>query len=495
MKQIWFITGAQELYGEQSLIQINMNSKDIVSFLNLSPLIECEVKWMPAVITREQIKEIMYAANLDEECYGIVCWMHTFSPGKMWIEGLQELKRPLCHLHTQYCEDIPYAKIDMDYMNLNQSAHGDREFGYVMSRLGKNRKTIVGYWKNKRVLQDLNNWMKTAIGIIESHNVHVMRISDNMRNVAVTEGDKLEAEIRFGWKIDAYSNLDLCEIINEQRQSDVEALTEEYFSLYNYKLNERSFRDFKESVAVQARMELGIEAFMKEKSCNAFVTNFEDLGMLDQLPGLSVQRLMEKGYGFGAEGDWKTAAMLRIVKQMSSAANTLKGTSFMEDYTYNFEKGEEGILQSHMLEICPSITSGKPTIMVEPLNMGNRKDPARLVFDAKSGKGIVISLIELKNRFRLIVEEVQSYPIKEQMPRLPVARAIWVPEPGFYDGIKAWLIAGGAHHTCFSFDVTAEQMVDWGKHMSIESIWIDHNTDIKELEKELRWNEIYYSLN
>ncbi len=418
--------------------------------------------------------------------------MHTFSPAKSWILGLQEYRKPLLHLHTQFNRDIPYDTIDMDFMNTNQSAHGDREFGHIVSRMGIERKVVVGHWEDHKVHERIASWMRTAIGVIESSHIRVLRIGDNMRNVAVTEGDKVEAHIKFGWEIDSYNVTDIAEYVKAVSQEEINALVDEYYSTYEIILDGRDEDEFRKHVEVQAAIEIGFERFLKEKNYHAIVTNFEMLSGLDQLPGLAIQRLMEKGYGFGGEGDWKTAAMVRLMKIMTSGCKNSKGTSFMEDYTYSFKPGHKGILQAHMLEVCPSISNVKPAIRVSPLSMGNRQDPARLVFTSKKGKGVAASLIDLGNRFRLIINEVECLEQDIPMPNLPVATAFWKPEPNLETGAEAWILAGGAHHTAFSYDLTAEQLGDWAAAMGIEVVYIDKNTDIRNFKNELKWNEIVY---
>ena len=422
----------------------------------------------------------------------MITWMHTFSPAKSWILGLQEYRKPLLHLHTQFNEEIPYDTIDMDFMNENQSAHGDREFGHIVTRMGIERKIIVGHWNDSRVQERIASWMRTAVGIMESSHIRVMRIADNMRNVAVTEGDKVEAQMKFGWEIDAYPVNEIAEAVNAVSRADTDVLVEEYYDKYRIITEGRDEKEFRKHVAVQAQIELGFERFLEEKNYQAIVTHFGDLGCLQQLPGLAIQRLMEKGYGFGAEGDWKTAAMVRLMKIMTQNVPDAKGTSFMEDYTYNLVPGKEGILQSHMLEVCPTIAEGPVSIRVKPLSMGDREDPARLVFEAKEGPAIATSLVDLGNRFRLIINEVDCKRTEKSMPELPVASAFWTPRPDLTTGAEAWILAGGAHHTAFSYDLTAEQMGDWANAMGIEAVYIDNDTTIRSFKNELKWNSVYY---
>lgn len=490
--QFWFCTGSQDLYGDECLEHVAQHSKIIVEYLNASGLLPFEVVWKPTLLTNEMIRRTFNEANADEVCAGVITWMHTFSPAKSWILGLQEYRKPLMHFHTQFNEEIPYDSIDMDFMNENQSAHGDREYGHIVSRMGIERKVVVGYWKNPAVLSRIASWMRTAVGIMESSHVRVMRVADNMRNVAVTEGDKVEAQIKFGWEIDAYPVNEIAEAVGAVSTSDTNALVDEYYDKYAILTEGRDAAEFKKHVAVQAQIEIGFERFLKEKNYQAIVTHFGDLGSLQQLPGLAIQRLMEKGYGFGGEGDWKTAAMVRIMKLMAAGTKDAKGTSFMEDYTYNFVPGKEGILQAHMLEVCPSIAEGPVSIKVQPLSMGEREDPARLVFTSKTGPAVATSLIDLGNRFRLLINTVDCKKCEKPMPKLPVATAFWTPRPNLEVGAEAWILAGGAHHTAFSYDLTAEQMGDWAAAMGIEAVYIDENTNIRDFKRDLMLGDIVY---
>lgn len=490
--KFWFATGSQDLYGDACLHNVAEHSKKIVEGLNNSGLLPYEVVWKPTLITNAVIRKTFNEANADEECAGVITWMHTFSPAKSWILGLQEYRKPLMHFHTQFNEEIPYDTIDMDFMNENQSAHGDREYGHIVSRMGIERKIIVGHWQNQDVIKKIAQWMVTAVGVMESSHIRVCRFGDNMNNVAVTEGDKVEAQIQFGWEIDHYNVNDLVEYVNAVSATDIKNLTDEYYSKYQILTEGRDDAEFRRHVEVQAAIEIGMERFLEERDYHAIVTHFGMLGGLKQLPGLAIQRLMEKGYGFGGEGDWKTAAMVRLMKIMVSNVKDAKGTSFMEDYTYNFVPGKEGILQAHMLEVCPSIADGDISIKVCPLSMGNREDPARLVFTSKTGPAVATSLIDLGNRFRLIINAVDCKKVEKPMPKLPVATAFWTPEPNLTVGAEAWILAGGAHHTAFSYDLSVEQMVDWADAMGIEAVVIDKNTDIRTLKNELRWNAVVY---
>ena len=488
----WFATGSQDLYGDECLANVAEHSRIIVDKMNESGLLPFKLVWKPTLLDSVSIRRLFNEANADETCAGVITWMHTFSPAKSWILGLQEYRKPLLHLHTQFNQEIPYDAIDMDFMNENQSAHGDREYGHILSRMGMERKIVVGHWSSETVGRRIGSWMRTAIGVVESSHIRVLRIADNMRNVAVTEGDKVEAQIKFGWEIDAYPVNEIYDYVNDVSSGDIDTLVEEYYSKYDILLEGRDEKDFRNHVSVQARIELGFEKFLLEKNYHAIVTHFGDLGGLQQLPGLAIQRLMVKGYGFGGEGDWKTAAMVRLMKVMTGDIKNAKGSSFMEDYTYNLVPGKEGILQAHMLEVCPSVADGSIGIKVNPLSMGEREDPARLVFTSKTGPAIAASLIDLGNRFRLIINEVDCKKTERPMPKLPVATAFWTPMPNLEVGAEAWLLAGGAHHTAFSYDLTAEQIGDWAAAMGIEAVYIDKDTNIRTLKNELLWNSVAY---
>jgi len=490
--KFWFCTGSQDLYGDECLRNVAEHSQIIVEKLDASGILPFEIVWKPTLITNELIRKTFNEANIDEECAGVIVWMHTFSPAKSWILGLQEYRKPLLHLHTQFNMEIPYDTIDMDFMNENQAAHGDREFGHMVTRMGIERKVVVGHWSREDVQKKIASWMRTAIGIVESSHIRVMRVADNMRNVAVTEGDKVEAQLKFGWEIDAYPVNEIAESVAAVSVSDTNALVDEYYSKYNILLEGRDPQEFRKHVAVQAQIELGFERFLEEKNYHAIVTHFGDLGALKQLPGLAIQRLMEKGYGFGAEGDWKVAAMVRLMKIMTAGMKDAKGTSMLEDYTYNLVPGKEGILQAHMLEICPSISEGPISIKCQPLSMGDREDPARLVFTSKEGTGIATSLVDLGDRFRLLINTVDCKKVEKPMPKLPVATAFWTPQPDFATGAEAWILAGGAHHTAFTYDLTAEQMGDWAAAMGIEAVYIDNETTIRNLKKDLMLGNLVY---
>jgi len=493
--KFWFCTGSQDLYGEECLEHVAAHAKEIVETLNASGKLPYDLVWKPTLITNEVIRSTFNDANADEECAGVITWMHTFSPAKSWILGLSEYRKPLCHFHTQYNEEIPYDTIDMDFMNENQTAHGGREYGHIVTRMGIERKVIAGYWKNDEVIARLAAWMRTAVGVMESSHIRVVRFADNMRNVAVTEGDKVEAQIKFGWEIDAYPVNEIVEVCDSIPDEEIEKLTDEYYRIYKIEEEGRDPEAFRENVKVQARMELGFERFMTEHNYQAVVTHFGDLGGFKQLPGLAMQRLMEKGYGFGAEGDWKTAALVRLFKIMAEGVKDAKGTTFFEDYTYNFVKGKEGILEAHMLEVCPSIADGDIAIREKPLSMGEREDPVRLVFTAKEGHGVAASLVDLGDRFRMILNEVEVKKAEKEMPELPVATGFWTPEPNLNTAAEAWIYAGGAHHTAFTYDLTADQIAEWADEMGIEVVRIDKDININDFRKELRWNDLYYRLN
>lgn len=490
--QFWFAAGSQDLYGDECLADVARHSRTMVDAMNQSGILPFPLVWKPTLIDNTSIRRLFNEANADENCAGVITWMHTFSPAKSWILGLKEYRKPLLHFHTQFNQEIPYDTIDMDFMNENQSAHGDREFGHMVTRMEIPRKVIMGHWSDAKVQERIAGWMRTAVGIMESSHIRVVRVADNMRNVAVTEGDKVEAQIKFGWEVDAYPVNEIADYVKEVSEADMQTLVEEYYAKYEILAEGRDEKEFRRHVEVQAGIELGFERFLQEKNYQAIVTHFGDLGALRQLPGLAIQRLMEKGYGFGAEGDWKTAAMVRLMKVMTQGVKDAKGTSFMEDYTYNLVPGKEGILQAHMLEVCPTIAEGPIGIKVCPLSMGEREDPARLVFTAKTGPAIATSLIDLGTRFRLIINEVDCKKVEKPMPKLPVATAFWTPRPNLTVGAESWILAGGAHHTAFSFDLTAGQMGDWAEAMGIEAVYIDSDTTVRSLKNELRWNKAVY---
>lgn len=485
--EFWFIIGSQHLYGEEALEQVKKHGEIMVEEFNKTPHIPWRIRLVDIATTPDAITNLIEEANYDKNCAGIMTWMHTFSPSKMWIRGLTRLNKPYLHMNTQFNREIPWNEIDMDFMNLNQSAHGDREHGFIGARLQLPRKIVVGYWEDEEFQTKIGNWMRSAIGVIKSRNLKVARFGDNMREVAVTEGDKVEAQIKFGWSVNYYPLGDLIQYIDSIEQKEIDKLIKEYEN--KYVLNTNNI----ESIKYQAQIELGMRKFLEEGNFGAFTTTFEDLYGLDQLPGLAVQRLMEDGYGFGAEGDWKTAALTNIMKTMAKGLDG--GTSFMEDYTYHLTKGKELNLGAHMLEVCPTIAADKPKIQVHPLGIGGKKDPARLVFDGKEGDVILVSLIDLGGRMRLIVNDAIAVKPLENMPNLPVARVMWKPLPNLQTSAEAWILAGGAHHTVMSYALTADHMRDFAEMMGIEFIHINENTDIVELKKELMYNHIAWKLN
>jgi len=486
--EFWFVTGSQHLYGPETILEVGEHSKIITEGLNNSSQVPFKVVFKPVLTNPDAIRKLCIDANSDENCAGIITWMHTFSPAKMWIAGLTELRKPLLHLHTQFNRDIPWDSIDMDFMNTNQSAHGDREYGFIGARMKISRKVVVGHWQDTDVLESIGSWMGTAAAVIESRSLKVARFGDNMREVAVTEGDKVEAQIKFGWSINGYGIGDLVQRMNDISDAEVNALLEEYAETYEIVPEGLVEGPVRSSIAEQARIELGMKAFLEEGNFTAFTTTFEDLHGMNQLPGLAVQRLMEQGYGFAGEGDWKTAALVRLMKIM--AGN--KGTSFMEDYTYHFEPGNELVLGSHMLEVCPTVAATKPRIEVHPLGIGGKEDPARIVFDGAAGSALNASIIDMGNRFRMIVNEVDAIKLEEELPKLPVARVLWKCQPSLREAAEAWIHAGGAHHTGFSFEVTTEQLRDFAEMTGIECVVIDKDTKVQQFRNELKWNEIVY---
>ncbi|WP_318342944.1 L-arabinose isomerase [Flagellimonas baculiformis] len=491
-KEIWFVTGSQHLYGPETLKQVASNSKSIVDGLNGSGQLPINLVFKPIVTTPDEILTLCREASNDPSCIGLVAWMHTFSPAKMWIAGLTVLSKPLCHLHTQFNAEIPWENIDMDFMNLNQSAHGDREFGFMMSRMRKNRKVIVGHWKSERVQQKLGVFARVALGADELRHLKVARFGDNMREVAVTEGDKVAAQMRFGVTVNGYDSSDITKRIDALDQKSVDQLLEEYEATYTLSDALQKNGAKRQSLVEAAKIELGLRTFLDEGGFKAFTDTFENLGSLKQLPGLAVQRLMADGYGFGGEGDWKTAAMVRVMKVMAEGLEG--GTSFMEDYTYHFTPQKEYVLGSHMLEICPSIASGKASCEVHPLGIGGKEDPVRLVFNSPAGNAINASLVDMGNRFRLIVNEVEAVAPMANLPKLPVARVLWDPKPNLDIAATAWIYAGGAHHTVYSQALDTEYMEDFADIFGIELLVIDADTKIRNFKDQLHANEAYYHL-
>jgi len=483
--EFWFVTGSQHLYGPETLEEVAAHSREMAEGLAKDAGIAYPIVFKPVVKTPEEIRRLCVEANSDDNCAGIVAWMHTFSPAKMWIAGLSELKKPLLHLHTQYNRDIPWDTIDMDFMNTNQAAHGDREFGFIGARMGIARKVVVGHWQDPQARARIGGWQRTAVAAAESRELKVARFGDNMRQVAVTEGDKVEAQIRFGWAVNGYGVGDLVERVNAVAQAEVDGLMCEYEDRYEIVEEGRKPGAVRDAIAYQARVEIALKGFLDEGGFTAFTTTFEDLHGLEQLPGLAVQRLMEQGYGFAGEGDWKTAALTRLMKIVAGGV----GTSFMEDYTYHFEPGNELVLGAHMLEVCPTLAASKPRIEVHPLGIGGKADPARIVFDGKGGSAINVSVVDMGNRFRLIVNEVDGVAVDKAMPKLPVARVLWKPQPSLQAGAEAWILAGGAHHTVYSFVATTEQVLDFAEIFGVECVVIDKDTHPVRFRNELRWSQ------
>ncbi|MDJ1469391.1 L-arabinose isomerase [Cytophagaceae bacterium DM2B3-1] len=488
--EVWFVTGSQHLYGEETLRQVDEHSKIIAESLNSASQIPVRVVFKPVVKTPDEIYKICQDANVASNCVGIIAWMHTFSPAKMWIGGLKALQKPLLHLHTQFNRDIPWSDIDMDFMNLNQSAHGDREFGFIMSRMRLNRKVVVGHWQQQDVLEKINSWSRVATAKYRMQTMKVVRFGDNMRQVAVTEGDKVEAELKFGFSVNTHGVGDLVKVINQVTDAEINTLIKEYEDTYQLMSSLTSGGAMRESLVEAARIELGLTAFLKDGGFSAYTNTFEDLHGMRQLPGIASQRLMAAGYGYGGEGDWKTSAMVHIMKVMASGLKG--GNSFMEDYTYHFDPANQMVLGAHMLEICPSIASGTVKCEVHPLGIGGKEDPVRLVFNGASGPALNVSLIDMGNRFRLLVNEVEAVEVQQELPKLPVARVLWKPQPDMQTGCAAWIYAGGAHHTVYSQNLTTEYIADFAEMVGVELVVIDKNTELRQLKNELRWSELYY---
>lgn len=489
-QKIWFITGSQHLYGEECLRQVAEDAKYMVKTLNESGNISLEVVFKPVVTTPDEIRNTLIAASTDELCVGVITWMHTFSPSKMWINGLKVLTKPVLHLHTQANREIPWDAIDMDFMNLNQSAHGDREHGFIYTRMGINRKVVVGYYEDEKVQKKIGRWSRIALAASLGHTIKVARLGDNMREVAVTEGDKVEAQVKFGWAINGYGVGGFVEYMNQVTDAQIAELIKEYETLYDFADNCKEGGEYFENVREQARMEIALEKMFEAIGAEAFTNNFQDLYGMKQLPGLATQRLMEKGYGYGGEGDWKISALTRVMKIMSDN----KGTSFMEDYTYHMVEGNEMVLGAHMLEVCPTIAADKPRIEVHPLDIGGKEAPARLVFNGRAGDAVCACLIDMGGRFRLIIAEVEAIAVEKDMPKLPVARTLWKLKPSMEVGAEAWILAGGAHHTVFSYEVTTEDLVDWAEMMDIEYVVINEKTDLYDLKQTLKMNELLWKL-
>lgn len=467
-KEFWFVVGSQHLYGEEALREVKKHAQEMVDELNENGQLPYPIRLQELAVTADTITKIMKEVNYREEVAGVITWMHTFSPAKMWIRGTKLLQKPLLHLATQYNESIPWKTIDMDFMNLNQSAHGDREYGFINARLNKQNKIVVGYWKRPEIQKEIADWMDVAVAYNESFGIKVARFGDNMRNVGVTEGDKVEAQIQFGWTVDYFGIGDLVQVIDRVSDEEVEQLFEEYKELYTFDYGDYEEKTWEEHVKVQAQQEIGIRRFLEEGGYNAFTTNFEDLYGMKQLPGLAVQRLMAEGYGFAGEGDWKTAAIDRLLKIMARG----KDTGFMEDYTYELASGQEAILESHMMEVDPTLAATKPRIVVSPLSMGDREDPARLVFDGKAGEGVVVSMADFGTHYKLLINEVEAFEPTTEAPNLPVARVLWKTKPNFHEGVHSWIQAGGGHHTVVSLNLTTDQIETWAKLVELETVVI-----------------------
>lgn len=483
--EFWFVVGSQFLYGDEVLKTVEERSKEMAKAL--SRKLPYPLKFKTIGVTADGITNIIKEANYDDKCAGIVTWCHTFSPSKMWINGFNLLQKPYCHFATQYNKEIPNEEIDMDFMNLNQAAHGDREHGFIGTRLAVPRKVVTGYWKNADVQKKLGDWMKVAVGVAVSKDLKVMRFGDNMREVAVTEGDKVEAQSKFGWQVNTWAVGDLVAEMNKVTKAEIDALVKEYKAQYDIATKNM------DAIRYQAKEEIAMKKMMDAEGCKAFANTFQDLYGMEQLPGLASQHLMSQGYGYGGEGDWKVSAMTAVLKAMGEGGNG--ASAFMEDYTYHFAEGEEYSLGAHMLEVCPSLAAGKPRIETHHLGIGmNEKDPARLVFEGKEGPAIVVSLIDMGNRFRLIVQDIEAVKPIMPMPNLPVARVMWKALPNLEDGLACWIAAGGAHHTVLSYDVTAEMMRDWARIMGIECVHIGKDTKPEEFEKELMYNDIAWKL-
>jgi len=490
--EIWFVTGSQHMYGPKTLQQVALDSQQISAALNDSPHLPVRMVYKPTLTTPEAIRELCLEANSSPLCAGLITWMHTFSPAQMWIGGLGLLKKPWVHLHTQFNREIPWAEIDMDFMNLNQSAHGDREFGFIGSRMRLERKVIVGHWQDEDVRISLGGWARAAAAWADWQGARVARFGDNMRDVAVTEGDKVAAQIQFGYSVSGYGLGDLVKYVDDAADKDIDLTLQSYLAEYDVAPELQPGGMRYSSLRDGARIEVGLRNFLRDGNFKAFTTNFEDLHGLRQLPGLAVQRLMRDGFGFGAEGDWKTAALLRAMKVMG--AGLPGGASFMEDYTYHLIPGSEKILGAHMLEVCESIAATKPRLEILPLSIGGKADPVRLIFDANTGPAIGASLMDMGQRFRLVANVVDVVPTDAPLPKLPVARALWLPRPNLKTAAAAWIYAGGAHHTSFSYAITAEHLRDFAGMAGIEYLLIDENTRVEDFKDKLRWNELYFLL-
>lgn len=490
--EIWFVTGSQHLYGPKTLEQVAQHSREIAAALSVAPELPVKVTFKPVLTTPDAILSLCLEANAAPACVGVITWMHTFSPAKMWIAGLLALKKPLLHLHTQFNAEIPWSTIDMDFMNLNQSAHGDREFGFINSRLRRNRKVVVGHWQDSATRAELGVWARAAVAWADLQGARIARLGDNMREVAVTEGDKVEAQIKLGVSVNGYGVGDLVQLVNAVSEVEIQDLLDAYHADYAVAADLEPGCPGHHSLREAARIEVGLRKFLTAGGFKGFTTTFEDLHGLHQLPGLAVQRLMAEGYGFGAEGDWKAALCVRAVKSMN--AGLRGGTSFMEDYTYHFGGKGQQVLGAHMLEICPTIAGERPRLEVHPLGIGGKADPARLVFDTKPGPGVNATLVDLGNRFRLVVNTVEVVAAEAPLPRLPVARALWTPQPNLKVSASAWIYAGGSHHPVFSQAVTVDHLRDFAEIADLEFALIDEGTNLNTFKQELQWNDAYYLL-
>jgi len=490
--EAWLITGSQHLYGEAVLRTVEEHARTIAAGLDASPDIPVRIVAKPVVPTAEAISAVLLEADTAPDCVGVIAWMHTFSPAKMWIAGLTDLRKPLVHLHTQFNRDLPWAEIDMDFMNLNQSAHGDREFAFMATRLRRGRKTVVGHWADPDLARRLGSWTRAAAGWHEAHRLRIARFGDNMRQVAVTEGDKVEAQARLGFAVNGYGVSELDARVRAVPEADVDRVVDAYADAYDIAPALRAGAERHPELRTAARIELGLRSILADAGADAFTDTFEDLGGLAQLPGIGVQRLMAEGYGFGAEGDWKAAALVRILKVM--AEGLPGGTSFMEDYTYHLGDPVPEVLGAHMLEVCPSLASGRPSCEIHPLSIGGRADPVRLVFDAAPGPAIVLGLADMGDRFRLVASTVDIVEPDAPLPRLPVARAVWRPRPDLATAAESWLTAGGPHHTVLTAALGIEPLADFAAIADIELVAIDESTTRAGFERELRWNAPYYYL-
>lgn len=488
--EAWFLTGSQDLYGDDALAEVERHALSIAAALSADGRLPVRIEAKPVLTTPEAIRELCLAANADKHCIGIIVWMHTFSPGKMWIAGLQALQKPFAHLHTQFNRDLPWASIDMDFMNLNQSAHGDREFGYIATRMRRERTVVVGHWQDPAVAERLGVWARAACGWHEARHLKVARFGDNMRHVAVTEGDKVEAQLRLGVSVNSYGVSELVRSVHGVMDAEVDRLVARYDEEYRLVPELRKGGDRRGALRDAARIEFGLRSFLEAGDFGAFTDTFEDLGDLPQLPGLAVQRLMADGYGFGGEGDWKTAILVRLLKVMAEGLDG--GTSFMEDYTYHLVPNEEAVLGAHMLEVCPSIAGDAPSCEIHPLAIGDRGDPVRLVFTAAPGPAVVAGLLDMGDRFRLVVNEIDVIPPPSPLPRLPVARAVWRPKPDLRTAAEAWILAGGPHHTALSQALGIEHLADLAEMAGIEFVAIDDRTEVRQFKQQLRWSEAYY---